>query len=69
MSIPDPEMVVDLESFVGYLATEARVLHECLYCAAMKDSTVSIQSHMRDKGHCLLNFDREPELLDFWENP
>jgi pre-60S factor REI1 len=35
----------------------------------MKDSIVSIQSHMRDKGHCLLNFDREPELLDFWENP
>jgi pre-60S factor REI1 len=22
---------------------------------------------MRDKGHCILNFDREPELLDFWE--
>lgn len=24
---------------------------------------------MRDKGHCFLNFDREPELLDFWEMP
>ena len=24
---------------------------------------------MRDKGHCLLNFDKEPELLDFWESP
>jgi pre-60S factor REI1 len=30
---------------------------------------MSIQSHMRDKGHCLLNLDREPELLDFWESP
>lgn len=69
MSIPDPDMVVDLQSFVGYLATEVRAWHECLYCGATKDSTSSIQNHMRDKGHCLLNFDREPELLDFWEYP
>ncbi|KAF2794393.1 hypothetical protein K505DRAFT_374655 [Melanomma pulvis-pyrius CBS 109.77] len=69
MSIPDPEMVVDMQSFVGYLATEIRVWHECLYCGATKPSTLSIQSHMRDKGHCLLNLDREPELLDFWESP
>jgi pre-60S factor REI1 len=69
MSIPDPEMVVDMQSFVAYLATEVRVWHECLYCGANKPSTLSIQSHMRDKGHCLLNLDREPELLDFWDTP
>ena len=69
MSIPDPEMVVDMQSFVGYLATEVRAWHECLYCGATKPSTLSIQNHMRDKGHCLLNLDREPELLDFWESP
>jgi pre-60S factor REI1 len=69
MCIPDPEMVIDMQSFVGYLATEVRVWHECLYCGATKPSTLSIQSHMRDKGHCLLNLDREPELLDFWESP
>ena len=62
-------MVVDMQSFVGYLATEVRAWHECLYCGATKPSTLSIQSHMRDKGHCLLNLDREPELLDFWESP
>ncbi|KAK6514661.1 hypothetical protein TWF281_004859 [Arthrobotrys megalospora] len=67
MFIPDQEMVSDMQSFVGYLATEVRVWHECLYCGATKPSTSSIQSHMRDKGHCLLNFDREPELLDFWD--
>lgn len=68
MSIPHAEMVVDLQSFVEYLATEVRAWHECLYCGATKASISSIQSHMRDKGHCLLNLDREPELLDFWEN-
>ncbi|KAK6513169.1 hypothetical protein TWF506_009334 [Arthrobotrys conoides] len=68
MSIPDPEMVEDIQSLVGYLATEVRVWHECLYCGATKPSTMSVQSHMKDKGHCRLNFDREPELLEFWEN-
>ena len=58
-----------MQSFVEYLATEVRVWHECLYCGATKSSTLSIQNHMRDKGHCLLNLDREPELLDFWESP
>ena len=68
MFIPDSNTVIDMESFVGYLATEVRVWHECLYCGAMKPSIQSIQSHMRDKGHCRLNLDREPELLDFWES-
>jgi pre-60S factor REI1 len=69
MSIPDQEMVVDMQSLVGYLAVEVRAWHECIYCGATKPSTLGIQSHMRDKGHCLLNLDREPELLDFWESP
>lgn len=67
MSIPDIDTVSDLQSFVGYLATEVRSWHECLYCGATKPSTRSIQSHMRDKDHCRLNLDREPELLEFWE--
>ncbi|KAF2643175.1 hypothetical protein P280DRAFT_446488 [Massarina eburnea CBS 473.64] len=69
MFIPDPESVIDMQSFIGYLATEVRTWHECLYCGATKPSTLSIQSHMRDKGHCFLNLDREPELLDFWDSP
>lgn len=67
MHIPGPDKIFDMQSFVAYLATEIRTWHECLYCGATKPSTQSIQSHMRDKGHCSLNFDREPELLDFWE--
>ena len=69
MLIPDPETVVDIQSLVGYLGIEVRAWHECLYCGARKPSTRSLQSHMRDKGHCLLNMDREPELLEFWESP
>ena len=69
MFIPNPERLTDMQSFIGYLTTEVRGWHECLYCGVTKFSTLSIQSHMRDKGHCLLNLDREPELLDFWESP
>ncbi|KAF2157596.1 hypothetical protein K461DRAFT_273791 [Myriangium duriaei CBS 260.36] len=69
MSVPNHEMVIDLQSFLGYLATEVRAWHECLYCGATKPSTATIQNHMRDKRHCLLNLEREPELLDFWETP
>ncbi|KAF1979551.1 hypothetical protein BU23DRAFT_522887 [Bimuria novae-zelandiae CBS 107.79] len=65
--IPDQSMISDLESFLGYLATEVREWHECLYCGTARDSTVAIQSHMRDRGHCKLNLEREPELLDFWD--
>ncbi|KAF2445767.1 hypothetical protein P171DRAFT_513125 [Karstenula rhodostoma CBS 690.94] len=65
--IPDHDRISDLESFLGYLATEVRVWHECLYCGTTRISTVAVQSHMRDSAHCKLNFGREPELLDFWE--
>jgi len=67
--VPDQNMVNDLQSFIGYLTTEVKEWHECLYCGATKTSTFAIQSHMRDKGHCRLNFEREPELLDFWQTP
>jgi pre-60S factor REI1 len=65
--LPDQDKLSDLESFLGYLVTEVQVWHECLYCGTTRTSTSAIQSHMRDSSHCKLNFDREPELLDFWE--
>lgn len=65
--IPDHTTISDLGCFLGYLATEVRVWHECLYCGTTKNSTLAIQSHMRDSSHCMLNLEREPELLEFWE--
>lgn len=66
--IPNADKVSDVESLIGYLATEICTWHECLYCGAMKDSKAAVQSHMRDTGHCALNMEREPELCDFWES-
>ncbi|RDI78355.1 hypothetical protein Vi05172_g11618 [Venturia inaequalis] len=66
--IPNADKVSDVESLTGYLATEICTWRECLYCGAMKDSKAAIQSHMRDRGHCVLNLEREPELCGFWES-
>lgn len=65
--VPDQAMLSDLRSFLGYLAMQVRVWHECLYCGVSRASTQAAQDHMRDTGHCMLNFEREPELADFWE--
>lgn len=65
--IPDRALLSDQASFLGYLATQIRVWHECLYCGVTRTSTSAIQSHMKDSGHCMLNFSKEPELCEFWE--
>ena len=67
--VSQPEHLVDAESFLGYLRTVITVSHECLYCGTIKSTTEGIRQHMRDTGHCLLNVDAEPELLEFWEFP
>ena len=66
--IPDQAMLLDPTSFLGYLATQVRVWHECLYCGIIRTSTPAIQDHMKDSGHCMLNLEREPELSEFWEH-
>lgn len=65
--IPHHTMLSDISSFLKYLATQVRVWHECLYCGTTRKSASAIQDHMKDRGHCRLNFEREPELSDFWE--
>jgi len=67
--IPEPEHVSDMETFVGYFSRVIRKYHECLYCIAVKNSTEGIQQHMRDRGHCMINLEHEPQLLEFWDFP
>jgi pre-60S factor REI1 len=64
--IPSPDQLLDLESFLGYLATIIFDYNTCLYCSAERGSVEGIQTHMRDKGHCMINLDAGSELLDFW---
>jgi pre-60S factor REI1 len=65
--IPEIEHLSSLETIVGYLRTVITEYNECLYCGMIKRSAEGIRRHMIDKGHCMINLEREPELLEFWE--
>jgi len=65
--ILSPDQLSDMESFLGYLATIVFEYNECLYCGIARGTVDGVQTHMRDKGHCMINMNANSELLDFWE--
>jgi pre-60S factor REI1 len=65
--IPEPQSLADMTTFILYLGTVVGHFQECLYCGLVKSTVQGVQQHMVDKGHCMLNFDRESELLEFWQ--
>ncbi|KAJ4373011.1 hypothetical protein N0V83_003302 [Neocucurbitaria cava] len=65
--IPSPDQLSDMESFLGYLAVIIFEYTKCLYCGSEKGTVDGVQTHMRDKGHCMIKMNTDPELLDFWE--
>ena len=64
MFIPERPYLVDLEGLVNYLYVKITELHECLYCGKIKSTTSGVQTHMRDKGHCMIAFESEEEMID-----
>lgn len=65
--IPSPDQLSDMESFLGYLAVVIFDYTECLYCSLEKGTVDGVQTHMRDKGHCMIKMNEDSELLDFWQ--
>jgi pre-60S factor REI1 len=47
----------DISTFLGDLATLVFQYNECVYCGASKGNVDSVQTHMRDKGHCKIRQD------------
>ena len=64
MFIPEQAYLVDLEGLIGYLHSKITEHNECLLCHKIKSSAVGVQTHMRDKGHCMIGFDSEEELIE-----
>ena len=64
MFIPEQSYLVDLEGLIRYLSNKIHEFHECLYCTKVKGTTAGIQTHMRDKGHCMIAFDSEEEMIE-----
>ena len=64
MFIPEQPYLVDLEGLIGYLQEKIMKNNECLLCHKLKSSTSGVQTHMRDKGHCMIAFDSEEEMIE-----
>ncbi len=62
--IPEQPYLVDLEGLIRYLYRKITQFYECLYCHKMKGSMQGIQTHMRDKGHCMIAFESEEEMVE-----
>lgn len=62
--IPERVYLVDLAGLINHLTERVFELHECLYCGQLRHSTVGVQTHMRDKGHCMIAFESEEEMIE-----
>ncbi|KAI9726726.1 MAG: hypothetical protein M1828_000582 [Chrysothrix sp. TS-e1954] len=64
MFIPERPYLVDLSGLVTWLEERVCVLHECLRCGMIKRTTKGIKTHMRDKGHCMIDFESEEQIVE-----
>lgn len=64
MYIPEKEYLVDLEGLLAYLHEKIHDIHECLFCGQFKHTATGIQTHMRDRGHCMIPYSTEEEMLE-----
>ena len=64
MFIPEQDYLVNVEGLIKYLFKKITENHECLYCHRLKNSISGVQTHMRDKGHCMIAFESEEEMIE-----
>jgi pre-60S factor REI1 len=62
--IPEQNYLVDLEGLLKYFQAKINENNECLYCHKLKNTTSAVQTHMRDKGHCMVAFETEEEMIE-----
>ena len=64
MFIPEQNYLTDLDGLITWLHGKIFDFHECLYCHKRKGVTEGIQTHMRDKGHCMIAFESEEDMIE-----
>ncbi|KAL9113552.1 MAG: hypothetical protein Q9227_002290 [Pyrenula ochraceoflavens] len=62
--IPEKEFLVDPEGMLRYFQAKIMQNHECIYCHKLKSTASGTQTHMRDKGHCMVAFETEEEMVE-----
>lgn len=64
MFIPEQNYLTDLEGLLRHLQAKIQQNYECLLCHKLKGTTSAVQTHMRDKGHCMIAFETEEEMIE-----
>lgn len=67
MFLPERDYLVDLEGLFTHLHEVIYDLHQCLFCKQTKHTISGVQTHMRDRGHCMIAYSTEEEMLDIGE--
>lgn len=67
MYIPEKDYLVDLEGLLAYLHEKIHDDNQCLFCGQLKHTATGIQTHMRDRGHCMIAYSTEDEMLEIGE--
>ena len=65
--VPEMEFLVDMKGLINYLSETIQVLHQCLYCHKQVHTSAGVQTHMRDRGHCMIAYSTEDEQMDVGE--
>ncbi|KAH7396786.1 C2H2 type zinc-finger-domain-containing protein [Phaeosphaeria sp. MPI-PUGE-AT-0046c] len=64
MFVPEKEFLAEPENLIKYLHDKIHVNHECLKCHKIVHTGAGIQTHMRDRGHCMIAFESDEELVE-----
>lgn len=64
MFVPEKEFLVEPEKLIKYLHRKIFRRHQCLRCQKAVHSAAGIQTHMRDRGHCMIAFESDEELVE-----
>lgn len=65
--VPEKDYLVDLPGLINYLSETIAALHQCLYCHKNLHTGAGVQTHMRDRGHCMIAYSTEEEQMDIGE--
>ncbi|KAF2685282.1 hypothetical protein K458DRAFT_22307 [Lentithecium fluviatile CBS 122367] len=65
--LPSPRQIRSLQELLEHIRTTVSMYHKCLYCGKCKASLKSIQTHMKDSGHCKIDPHFDQGLLQFWD--
>lgn len=65
--IPEKDYLIDLAGLINFLSETVMVLHQCLFCHKSVHTSSGVQTHMRDRGHCMIAYATEEEQMDVGE--